>query len=77
MTRRMIIRAKAFNRFLKYMWCMGFSTKFDYELYTLCREQLRIVKQHGGELFDEEVGLIRTQLRVRLCKPKTRIVREL
>lgn len=72
MTKRMIIRAKAFNRFLKYMWCMGFSTKFDYELYTLCREQLRIVKQHGGELFDEEIGLIRTQLRVRLYASQKR-----
>lgn len=75
MTKRMIIRVRAFNRFLRYMWCMDFSTKFDYELYTLCREQLRIVKQHGGELFDEEIGLIRAQLRIRLCKPKTRIVK--
>lgn len=76
MTKRMIIRAKAFNSFLRYLWCMGFSTKFDHELYTQCREQLRIIRQHGGELFDEEIGLIRTQLRVRLSRPKARKVKE-
>lgn len=70
-------KRESFLKGLIFQHLVSLIPSFDMDEYSSLRRcLLELAKRHGGDLFDEEIGLIRTQLRVRLSRPKPRKVKE-